>query len=97
EDLGDLAKRPGVGAAGVRVHEAELLDELAVLGEFQNMAIVAAVAANPDVALLVDRDPVVRLRPLEVLSRRRSAPRFHEIAGLIEGEHRRRALAAFGG
>ena len=43
---------------------ADLHQELAVLRELQHHAVAAAVAADPDVALVVDGDAVVRRRPL---------------------------------
>src|SRR6185503_2271496 len=75
---------------------AELLDERAVGLELQDVAVVAAVAANPDVALRVRRDAVVRFRPFIRRARLRAAPRAHQVAFLIELEHRRRGQAALG-
>ena len=43
---------------------ADLHQELAVLRELQHHAVAGAVAADPDVALVVDGDAVVRRRPL---------------------------------
>src|SRR6185369_17423151 len=93
-DLGDLVEREHVVAAGARVGEAELLDELAVLRELQDVAVLAAVAADEQVALGVGRDAVVRLRPLEALSR--SAPRADEVALGVELDDRRRRHTALG-
>ena len=53
-----------------------------------------AVAADPHVALVVDRDAVVRRRPHVRLVGRRSAPRGDDVAGRIELDHRRRRHAA---
>src|SRR6185436_14320214 len=64
EDLRDLVERPEVVARRARVREAELLDELAVLGELEDVAVVRAVAADPDDALAVHGDAVVALGPL---------------------------------
>src|SRR4030095_4551162 len=50
------------------------------------------VAADPHVALVVDRDAVIADWPL--VARARAAPRADEVAGLVELEHRRRHLAA---
>src|SRR5262245_65122069 len=47
EDLCHLSERPRVGAAGARVAETELFDELAILRELQHVAVVGAVAADP--------------------------------------------------
>ena len=52
-----------------------------------------AVAADPHVVLVVDRDAVIRRRPV-VVPGSRPAPRLHEVAGRIELEHRRRRHAA---
>ena len=82
EDLGHLTEGPGVVAAAVRVTKAELLEEFAVLSELQHLTVVAPVAADPDVPFVVDGNAVVRLRPLEALAR--AAPRFKQVAGLIE-------------
>ena len=54
-----------------------------------------AVAADPDVALVVHGDAVVRRRPLEALAG--AAPVAQQVAGLVELEHRRRAGAALAG
>ena len=53
---------------------ADLQHELSVLGEFQDVAIVVAVAADPDEAFVIDIDAVLVLEPIVTLSR--SAPRF---------------------
>ena len=47
---------------------ADLHEELAVLRELQDVRVGAAVAADPDVALVVDGDAVVRLGPLVALA-----------------------------
>src|SRR5438093_1146548 len=85
-------------AVGERPLRDELfLDEFAFRRELQHLAVVGAVAADPDVAFVVDRDAVVRLRPLVVLTGTGPAPRAQKVAGLIELEHGRRAFAAFTG
>ena len=71
---------------------ADLQQELAVLRELQDLRVLGVVAANPDVALVVDGDAVIRQRPLVALAR--AAPVADEVAGLIELEHRRRGHAA---
>src|SRR5262249_6303757 len=76
----------------VLTEAADLQQELAVLGELQEVGVLVAVAADPDVALIVDVDAVVRLRPLVALAW--SAPRAHEIAIGVELQHRRRLFAA---
>ena len=104
EDLGDAAEVLQVVAVGLpgrlavvprrppRPGLAELHEELAVLGELQNLRVVTAVAADPDVPLVVDRDAVVRLGPLVALAG--AAPGVQQVAGLIELEDRRRRNAA---
>src|SRR5262249_8356575 len=87
-----LVERPHVVAAGAGIGEAELLDELAFARELQDLTVVAAVAADEQVALAVGCDAVVALWPLEALAR--TAPRLHEVAFRIELEHRRRGHAA---
>ena len=52
----------------------------------------AAVAADPDVALVIDRDAVRRIGP--VVSGARTAPVADQIAFLIELKNRRRGRAA---
>ena len=56
------------------------------------MRVLLAVAADPDVAFVIDVDAVVRLRPLVAVAR--PAPGAHQIARLVEDQHRRRAAAA---
>src|SRR6185295_17799755 len=80
-----------------RFLDADLHQELAVLRELQDVAVVgAAVAADPDVALAVDLQAVVRRRPL-VAGTILAAPAAQEIALLIELHDRRRLLAARAG
>ena len=63
-DLGDAAEILQVVAAAVLAEVADLHQELAVLGEFEDVGVLLAVAADPDVAFVVDMDAVVGLRPL---------------------------------
>src|SRR5262249_44422226 len=95
EDLRHPAEVLQVVAALVVAEAAELEQELAVLGELEDMRVLLAVAADPDVALVVDEDAVVRLGPLVALPW--PAPVPQQIARLVELEHRRRAAAAFAG
>ena len=67
-DLGDAAEILLIVAAGVLAGVADLQQELAVLGELQDVGVLLAVAADPDVALVVDVDAVVRLRPFVALA-----------------------------
>src|SRR2546427_8638064 len=95
EDLRHAAEVLQVVAAFVVAVLAHLQQELAVLGELQHLRVLRAVAADPDIALVVDEDAMVRLGPLVAHSR--AAPVPHQVAGLVEHQHRRRAAAAFAG
>ena len=53
-----------------------------------------SVSPNPDVAFVVDGDPVVRLRP--VIAGSRTAPVAGQIAVAVKLQHRRRRCAALG-
>ena len=92
------ATRPNwrqIGAAGQRSALAELFDEFAVGGELQHHAVALAVAAEPDKALVVDQDGVLLQRPVVAEVVAGAAPRLHDVAGLVEHQHRRRRHAAF--
>src|SRR6266550_3260326 len=52
----------------------------------------AAVSANPNVPFIIDRNSVVRVRPVVTLAG--TAPVFQEVAGLIEFKNGRRGHAA---
>src|SRR5262249_18197139 len=95
EDFGHSTEILGVVAAAVLALMAELREELAVLGELQDVGVVRAVAADPDVAFVIYGDPVVRLRPFVALSR--TAPVSDQIAGLIEFQNWRGLRAACAG
>src|SRR5258706_9512780 len=66
------------------------------MGEFQHHALVLAIAAKPDIALVVDEHAVLVGRPVITLGRLRPAPRLDDVALLVELDHRRRREAAFG-
>ena len=55
----------------------------------------AIIAADPDVALVIDGDPVIRIRPVVAVAR--TAPVADQVARLIELENRRRRSAALRG
>ena len=59
---------------------------------FRMWASLGVVAADPDVALVVDGDAVVRRRPLVALAG--PAPAADQVAGGIELEHRRRGAGS---
>src|SRR4051794_13065419 len=91
-DLGDAPEVLRVVASGVFAGAADLQQELAVLGELQDMSVLLTVAADPDIALVVDVDAMVRLRPLVALPR--AAPGSDEVAFDVEDEDGRRRTAA---
>ena len=86
-NLRHLVEGPHVVAAGVRIRETELFHELALARELQDVPVVGAVAANPEVALAVGRDAVVRFGPLEPLTG--TTPSLDQIALRVELENRR--------
>ena len=94
EDLGDFVECPVVVAAGACVGEPELFDELAIPTEHENVTIVGAVAADPEVPFAVGRDAVVRFGPLVAFAG--STPAFDQVAFRIELENRRRRHTAVG-
>jgi hypothetical protein len=55
-----------------RAFLADLQQELAVLGELQDLRVRAAIAANPDIAFVVDENAVVGIGPFKSFAR--SAP-----------------------
>src|SRR5438552_11436449 len=67
----------------------DLNDELAGLGELQDLVIVA-VAPDPDKAFRIDINSMLRFRP--VITRPRAAPSLDEVAFSIEFQHWRRGL-----
>src|SRR6202007_1036770 len=80
----------------------DLHQELAVLRELQNLVVVIqslllapAVPADPDVALVIYGDSVIRIRPVVAFSR--AAPVADEVAGLVEFQNRRSGYAALCG
>ena len=91
-DLGDAAEVLQVVAALVAAEMADLHDELAVIGELEDVGILLAVAADPDIALVVHMDAVVRLRPL--VAGARTAPRPQQRAVRIVDQDRRSGAAA---
>src|SRR5262245_11986362 len=67
ENLGDLAEGPRVVAAGIRVSEAELLDEFALARELEDLAVDGRVSANPHHPLTVYGNSMIGLRPFVAL------------------------------
>ncbi len=81
----------GIGAAG-RAGMADLLEELSVRGEFEDLVVGIVVAGEPDIAVVVDENAVLVLRPFIALAR--PAPVAQQIALDVEFQYRRRGLAA---
>src|SRR5439155_9517685 len=73
---------------------ADLEEELSVPREFQELVIRFAVAADPDVTLIVHEDAVLQRR--RIVPRPRPSPGVEEIAGGVELEDGRRRRAAEG-
>ena len=72
---------------------SDLQQELPVVRELEDVPIAGTAAADPDVALGIDGDAVLGVRPF--VAGPRPAPRLHDVAGLIEFNDRRRSHAAF--
>ncbi len=87
EPLGRIAVIAGAGLA-------DLQHELAVHCELEELAIRLAVTGEPDEVVVVDENTVLRLRPL--IAGAWTAPRAHQVAGLVEHQHRRCRGAASG-
>ena len=68
-DLGRPPEILEVVAPGILAEVAHLHQEFSVLGELQDLGVLGAVAADPDVALIVDVDAVIGFRPLVSLPR----------------------------
>ena len=79
-------------AAGILAGAAHLHQEFSVLGEFQQLRVLGAIAPDPHIALVVHVNPVVGLRPLKTLTG--AAPGAHQVAGGVEDQHRRGGAAA---
>src|SRR5437867_5621693 len=92
-DLCDAAEVIGRAAVHRLLRRSDLHQELALVRELEDVRVGSPVSADPDVVLVVDRDSVIRLRPLVPLPG--AAPRLHQVALRIELEDRRRGGAAF--
>ena len=68
EDLRDAAEVLGVVAAAALALAARTASGTCRPRELQDVRVLVAVAADPDVVLVVDRDAVVRRRPLVALA-----------------------------
>src|SRR5262249_59744576 len=71
---------------------ADLHQELALRRELEDLVVLLAVAGDPDIALRIDVDAVLALRPLRLRVAR--APAAQVVARGVELDHRRRRLAA---
>ena len=101
EDLRGLGEVLGAAAVDRHAALADLQQELAVARELRDQAVhhrlsAAAVAAEPDIAFVVDVYAVVRAGPLIVVAVL-AAPVAEDIARLVEFEHVRSGPAAFPG
>ena len=67
--FGGFAELRGVVAVGARRDLADLRDEFAVEGEFQDRVVIVGVAADPDEAALVDLDAVLAPNPFIAFAR----------------------------
>ena len=76
-----------VASAGLSVM-ADLKQVLSILRELQNVRIVHAIAADPDVVFVIDEHPMQVVRPFVTLPG--STPALNQIAGHIEFQYRRR-------
>ena len=91
-DAGGAPQVRGVVAAAALAGAADLQQELAVLGELQDVGVAGRVPADPDVTLVVDVDAVLALGPLVAVAG--TAPRPQDVALGVELDDRRRGDAA---
>jgi hypothetical protein len=73
---------------------ADLQKEFSSLREFQNIGVLAAIAGDPDVIFVIDKDAVFSVGPLVTGSG--SAPSLDKTSGYVEFQDRRRWNAAVG-
>ena len=86
------AEQVRVGAAAGLLVLAKRHQVLAVARELHHA--VAVVAADPDEVVVVDEDAVRLAGPVGEVGHRALAPALHQLALLVELQHRRRRLAA---
>jgi hypothetical protein len=79
---------PGVVAAGVLPLPADLEQKPPAARELQDLRVLLAAAAEPDVVLVIDVDPVLEIGPLVPVIG--TAPRRDDVSLGIEFQHRRR-------
>ncbi len=96
-DLGirRLAQPRHIVAVGLVAWFADLQHKLAVARELQILAILGAIAADPDETLGIDADAVLVFRPVAALPG--AAPGIDELAVLVEFHHRGCGRAALAG
>jgi hypothetical protein len=90
--IGRAAQVGGVVAALGLSAAADLQQEPAVERELQHLCVLVAVAGQPHVVVVVHVDAVFAVWPLVALAG--STPRPHQVAGLVEDQHRRRGATA---
>src|SRR5262249_51912952 len=93
-DLGNPSEILEIVAASILPKATDLHQKLTVFGELQDVRILLAIAADPNVALIVDVDAVIGLRPLVTLTW--AAPRFYQRPLRIALPHWGRRAAAIG-
>src|SRR5262245_48981773 len=91
-DVGRAAEVLRVVAAFVLSGLADLHDELAIEREFQDLAVLRFIAADPDEIGVVHEDAMLRRRPF--ISASRTAPGANQLTLLVELQHWRRWKAA---
>ena len=72
----------------------DLHDELAIVRKLDRLPVAGPISGDPDVAPGVDENAVLGSWP--VIAGTRAAPGFHQVAGAIEFQDRRRSKAALG-
>src|SRR5215469_9054587 len=92
--VGGAADAYLVQTVGLLGRLADRHEEFAVAGELHDHAVVLAVAAEPDIAFVVDKHAVLVLWPVIALGGFWSAPRLDHVARLVELDDRGRRVAA---
>ena len=91
-NVGRRSEPVGRVTVGAGDRLADLQHELAVHGELEDLPVLVAAACGPDEIIVIDVDAVLGRRPIVALAR--PAPVLHQVAGLIEHQHRRGRHAA---
>src|SRR5262249_6104093 len=93
-DLGYAAEVLRVVAVAALTGMTDLQQELALLRKLEDVGVLFTVTADPDIALVIDMDAVIGLRPF--ISRPGTTPRSHKVALRVEDQHRWSRAAALG-